>query len=204
MESGDSKLRQRRLVEEDKASESEAEILQRERVNASDTDDRATIGEDIAKTIGQDKPPDALDQALGGLPPRWKSYMIRLISTWLMIGGFGLIIYGGPLALMVTTFLVQVKVRRKEDYCEKLQRQIKCSEKKSKNINVKSIFSVSRRLSTSDTQCTRWTTCPGSGPSPGISSLPPTTSSTARPWLSSSGWSSTGWTSSPCSSSITG
>jgi hypothetical protein len=28
-----------------------------------------------------------------------------------MIGGFGLIIYGGPLALMLTTFLVQVKVR---------------------------------------------------------------------------------------------
>lgn len=109
MESGDSNLRQRRLVEEEKASESEAEILQRERVNASDTDDRATIGEDIAKTIGQDKPPDALDQALGGLPPRWKSYIVRFISTWLMIGGFGLIIYGGPLALMLTTFLVQVK-----------------------------------------------------------------------------------------------
>ena len=113
MESVDSNLRQRRLVEEDKASESEAEILQRDRINASDTDDRATIGEDIAKTIGQDKPPDALDQALGGLPPRWKSYIIRFISTWLMIGGFGLIIYGGPLALMVTTFLVQVKVRKK-------------------------------------------------------------------------------------------
>ena len=113
MESGDSNLRQRRLVEEDKASESEAEILQRERVNASDTDDRATIGEDLAKTIGQDKPPDALDQALGGLPPRWKSYIVRFISTWLMIGGFGLIIYGGPLALMLTTFLVQVKVRKR-------------------------------------------------------------------------------------------
>ena len=95
-------------MEEDKASESEAE---REKVpNASDTDDRATIGDDIGKTIGQDKPPDALDQALSGLPPRWKNWIIRGIFTWLMIGGFGLIIYGGPLALMLTTFLVQVKV----------------------------------------------------------------------------------------------
>ena len=98
----------RRIVEEDKASESEAE---REKVpNASDTDDRATIGDDIGKTIGQDKPPDALDQALSGLPPRWKNWIIRGIFTWLMIGGFCLIIYGGPLALMLTTFLVQVKV----------------------------------------------------------------------------------------------
>jgi len=94
-------------VEEDKASESEAE---REKVpNASDTDDRATIGDDIGKTIGQDKPPDALDHALSGLPPRWKNWIIRGIFTWLMIGGFILIIYGGPLALMLTTFLVQVK-----------------------------------------------------------------------------------------------
>jgi len=98
----------RRIVEEDKASESEAETLQRA-ANASDTDDRATINEDIAKKIGQDKPPDSLDQALSSLPPRWKNWVIRGIFTWLMIGGFALIIYGGPLALMLTTFLVQVK-----------------------------------------------------------------------------------------------
>lgn len=103
----DTELR-RRIVEEDKASESEAE---RERVpQASDTDDRACINDDIGKKIGQDKPPDALDQALSGLPPRWKNWVIRGIFTWLMIGGFCLIIYGGPLALMLTTFLVQVKV----------------------------------------------------------------------------------------------
>ena len=36
----------------------------------SDTDDRATINENIAATIGQDKPPDFLDKALGGLPPK--------------------------------------------------------------------------------------------------------------------------------------
>ena len=104
----DTELR-RRVLEEDKASESEAEKLPA--TQASDTDDRATITEDIAQTIGQDKPPDALDQALSGLPPRWKNWVIRGIFTWLMIGGFVLIIYGGPLALMLTTFLVQVKVR---------------------------------------------------------------------------------------------
>ena len=36
--------------------------------------------------------------------------IIRFIFTWLMIGGFGLIIYGGPLALMITVMAVQVKV----------------------------------------------------------------------------------------------
>ena len=95
----------RRLVEEDKASESDAD-----KVIESETDDKPTVTEDIAKTIGQDKPPDALDQALSGLPPQWKNWVIRGIFTWLMIGGFALIIYGGPLALMITVFLVQVKV----------------------------------------------------------------------------------------------
>jgi hypothetical protein len=63
------------------------------------------------KILAQDKPPEGLDTMLEGLPPRWKNWVIRGIFTWLMIGGFGLIIYGGPLALMLTTFLVQVKVR---------------------------------------------------------------------------------------------
>ena len=51
-----------------------------------------------------------LEQALSGLPTKWKNYIIRFVFTWLMIGGFGLIIYGGPLALMITVFCVQVKV----------------------------------------------------------------------------------------------
>ena len=33
---------------------------------------------------------------------RWKNWVIRGIFTWLMIGGFGVIIYGGPLLLMLT------------------------------------------------------------------------------------------------------
>ena len=59
--------------------------------------------------MSKDKPPDALNSALSGLPPRWKNWVIRGIFTWLMIGGFGLIIYGGPLALGLTTLMVQIK-----------------------------------------------------------------------------------------------
>merc|ERR1712156_177560 len=62
----------------------------------------------VAEVIGQDKP-GQLDEALGKLPPRWKNWVIRGIFTCVMIGGFGLIIYGGPLALMLTTLCVQVK-----------------------------------------------------------------------------------------------
>lgn len=34
--------------------------------------------------------------------PRWRNWVIRGVFTFLMISGFGLIIYGGPLALMIT------------------------------------------------------------------------------------------------------
>ena len=107
----------RRLVENDKASESEPE---KDRVTESETDDKPTVTDDIAKSIVQDKPPDALDQALSGLPPRWKNWVIRGIFTLLMIGGFGLIIYGGPLALMITVFVVQVKVHILHQICHQM------------------------------------------------------------------------------------
>lgn len=83
---------------------------------------------DLANSIPQDKDNkanQALEDALSVLPPRyneliqylrfsadsiqgffylfrWKNWVIRGIFTWLMIGGFGLIIYFGPLALMLT------------------------------------------------------------------------------------------------------
>lgn len=65
-------------------------------------------GKAVADAIGQDDN-SKLEEALGSLPPRWKNWVIRGVFTWLMIGGFGLIIYGGPLALMLTTLCVQVK-----------------------------------------------------------------------------------------------
>lgn len=58
-------------------------------------------GKAVADAIGQDDS-SKLEEALGSLPPRWKNWVIRGVFTWLMIGGFGLIIYGGPLALMLT------------------------------------------------------------------------------------------------------
>ncbi len=79
----------------------------------SDGDDRMLPKLDrVAETIGQDKGSagtSALEAALSALPPRWRNWVIRGIFTWVMIGGFALIIYGGPLALMLTTLVVQVK-----------------------------------------------------------------------------------------------
>eukprot|EP00093_Oithona_nana_P008377 08377.XXX_309087_310839_1 [CDS] Oithona nana genome sequencing. len=76
----------------------------------SDTgpDTEVVSGKAVADAIGQDDN-SKLEEALGSLPPRWKNWVIRGVFTWLMIGGFGLIIYGGPLALMLTTLCVQVK-----------------------------------------------------------------------------------------------
>ncbi|XP_031641066.1 phosphatidate cytidylyltransferase, photoreceptor-specific isoform X2 [Contarinia nasturtii] len=67
--------------------------------------------EKLAKKLpqGTDKTPEVLEEALKGLPDKWKNYIIRGIFTFIMIMGFCLIIYGGPLALMITTLLVQVK-----------------------------------------------------------------------------------------------
>jgi len=112
-----SELRQRvrkEDVQEDNYKTDDAKTSDADRLtlqggdDKSDMEDRAVIGGNVAASIGQDKP-DALENALSGLPPKWKNYTIRFIFTWLMIGGFALIIYGGPLALMITTLLVQIK-----------------------------------------------------------------------------------------------
>lgn len=39
---------------------------------------------------------------------RWRNYVVRGIFTFIMIFGFCLLIYGGPLALMVTVSLKKV------------------------------------------------------------------------------------------------
>ncbi|XP_077289246.1 CDP-diacylglycerol synthase [Arctopsyche grandis] len=67
--------------------------------------------DELSKSLAQgtDKTPEVLDAALSGLSARWRNWVIRGIFTWLMIGGFCLLIYVGPLALMIVTLAVQVK-----------------------------------------------------------------------------------------------
>lgn len=58
---------------------------------------------DLSKTIpkGTDKGVPFLQDALSSLPEKWRNWVIRGIFTWLMLGGFCLLIYGGPSALMI-------------------------------------------------------------------------------------------------------
>ncbi|KYM92855.1 Phosphatidate cytidylyltransferase, photoreceptor-specific [Atta colombica] len=74
-------------------------------------DDAKLEVEELAKALpqGTDHTPHILSSVLSGLPDRWRNWIIRTIFTWFMIAGFCLIIYGGPLALMITTLIVQVK-----------------------------------------------------------------------------------------------
>jgi len=66
----------------------------------------------VAAAIGQDANSagtQALEEALGFMSPKMRSYTIRFIFTWLMIGGFCAICWAGPLPLMLLTLAVQVK-----------------------------------------------------------------------------------------------
>ncbi|XP_014210250.1 phosphatidate cytidylyltransferase, photoreceptor-specific [Copidosoma floridanum] len=98
----------KRTVPEPKAADTAVED-QKEDVESED--DAKLDVDELAKTLpqGTNHTPELLDSALAGLPPRWKNWVIRGIFTLLMIGGFCLIIYGGPLALMITVLIVQVK-----------------------------------------------------------------------------------------------
>jgi len=59
--------------------------------------------------IGNDKPPEALDAALKNFTPRWRNWVIRGIYTWLMIFGFGAVVYCGPLAMILLILGIQIK-----------------------------------------------------------------------------------------------
>nr|CAD7587478.1 unnamed protein product [Timema genevievae] len=58
---------------------------------------------------GTNKIPHVLETYLKDLPAKWRNYVVRALFSILMMFGFGLLIYGGPLALMVITLTVQVK-----------------------------------------------------------------------------------------------
>ncbi|GAB6028461.1 hypothetical protein CHUAL_002621 [Chamberlinius hualienensis] len=67
--------------------------------------------EKLAKqnALATDKTSEALEQALSYIPQRWRNWVIRGIFTILMIAGFFVIIWLGPLALIFITLAVQVK-----------------------------------------------------------------------------------------------
>lgn len=66
---------------------------------------------DLSGTIptGTNKAPFLLETVLQDLPDRWRNWVVRGIFSFLMLTFFFVVIYGGPLALMITTLVVQVK-----------------------------------------------------------------------------------------------
>ncbi|XP_055383772.1 phosphatidate cytidylyltransferase, photoreceptor-specific [Condylostylus longicornis] len=110
----DEELRQRKSSNDRNISASDADAKQGDSATADSEDDKIPEEKyinELAKNLpqGTDKTPKILDTTLKGLPDKWRNWIIRGIFTWLMIFGFGLLIYGGPLALMITCLIVQVK-----------------------------------------------------------------------------------------------
>jgi phosphatidate cytidylyltransferase len=48
-----------------------------------------------------------LDNAIKDLPPRWRNWIVRGISSFILIFAFGLIIYMGPLPLVFLILVIQ-------------------------------------------------------------------------------------------------
>ncbi|CAG9825205.1 unnamed protein product [Phaedon cochleariae] len=66
---------------------------------------------DLSSNIptGTNKAPFMLEMLLQDLPDKWRNWVVRGIFSFLMLTFFLVVIYGGPLALMITTLVVQVK-----------------------------------------------------------------------------------------------
>ncbi|CAG9767668.1 unnamed protein product [Ceutorhynchus assimilis] len=100
------------MTELRKRRDSDGKLLESAESDHIDSeDDKGKTATDLSKTIptGTDKSPGILDWLVKGLPDRWRNWAVRFIFTMIMIIFFFLVIYGGPLALMVTTLVVQVK-----------------------------------------------------------------------------------------------
>ena len=63
-------------------------------------------GEEIPQDSGK---VEALESHLKDLNPRWRNWIIRGLFSWIMIIGFALIVYMGPLALTLLIQAIQVK-----------------------------------------------------------------------------------------------
>ncbi|XP_046830295.1 phosphatidate cytidylyltransferase, photoreceptor-specific isoform X3 [Vespa crabro] len=99
----------KRTVEDAPATTRDVTDDQKEEIESED--DAKLEVEDLSKTLpqGTHHTPQILNPVLSGLSDRWRNWIIRSISTSVMIAVFGFIIYGGPLVLMITTLIVQVK-----------------------------------------------------------------------------------------------
>ncbi|XP_012272711.1 phosphatidate cytidylyltransferase, photoreceptor-specific isoform X2 [Orussus abietinus] len=109
-----SDLRKRTVADTADAVDQKAEkedVNEDHKEDVESEDDAKLEVDELAKTLpqGTNHIPNVLHTALSNLPDRWRNWVIRGISAWLMIAGFCLVIYGGPLALMITTLVVQVK-----------------------------------------------------------------------------------------------
>lgn len=102
-----SELRKRHDVE-DKNVESTGES---DHIDSEDDKAERKPAADLSGTIpsGTNKAPSLLETYLKSLPVKWQNWIVRGIFSLIMITFFGAVIYGGPLALMMTTLIVQVK-----------------------------------------------------------------------------------------------
>ncbi|KAL7836934.1 hypothetical protein AOLI_G00282180 [Acnodon oligacanthus] len=91
---------------EDKGSEAEDKI--EKDGGASDSECKADTGVPEVPPPADDTP-EVLNKALSGLSSRWKNWWVRGILTLAMIAFFFLIIYLGPMVLMMIVLCVQIK-----------------------------------------------------------------------------------------------
>uniref|UniRef100_A0A2K5NH36 Phosphatidate cytidylyltransferase n=1 Tax=Cercocebus atys TaxID=9531 RepID=A0A2K5NH36_CERAT len=84
-------------------SESEAKV---DGETASDSESRA---ESAPLPVSADDTPEVLNRALSNLSSRWKNWWVRGILTLAMIAFFFIIIYLGPMVLMIIVMCVQIK-----------------------------------------------------------------------------------------------
>ncbi|CAL1544558.1 unnamed protein product [Lymnaea stagnalis] len=77
--------------------------------SASDTDEDDLPVKPSKPVQSQAQGSDVLDSAFKVFSPRWRNWLIRGIFTWLMIFSFAVLIYLGPLALVLVTFALQIK-----------------------------------------------------------------------------------------------
>lgn len=80
----------------------------------SDADDKLIDESNIESLVrdlpqATDRTVQFLDNLLAVLPNKWRNSIVRTIFTLLMVSVFSLIIYWGPLPLMLVTLIVQVK-----------------------------------------------------------------------------------------------